>query len=162
MSAILNTQSERRWVTETLSDRSGVVHDRVIGYLHIIDTLGGVIDSLQKARVDALGALTMLDTGAPGSLADKINELRALWASEAHKRQQLQAAVEAMLAWPNSEDPALGCERATAQARSALVAAGESPAPSYTEEEIRHAVKHSGTDSHDDVIEYLWLQRTTR
>lgn len=133
MSPILNTQTERRWVTEALSDRSGAVHDRVLGYLHAIDTIGSVIDSLQRDR-----------------------------ASEAHKRQLLQAAVEAMLAWPNSEDPALGCEQATAQARSALMAAGESPAPSYTEEEIRNAVKHSGTDSHGDVIEYLCLQRTTR
>ena len=164
MSAILNTQAERRWVTETLSDRSGVVHDRVIGYLHIIDTLGGVIDSLQKERIDALGALTMIDTGTGITLADKINELRSLWVSEARKRQMLQASVEAMLAWPYSEDPSMGCEQATAQAQAALASVEESPGPSYTEDEVRQAVKYvSGRDSVfavDDTIDYLRSNRT--
>lgn len=163
MSAILNTQAERRWVTETLSDRSGVVHDRVIGYLHIIDTLGGVVDSLQKERTDALGALTMIDTGTGITLADKINELRSLWVSEARKRQMLQASVEAMLAWPYSEDPSLGCEQATAQAQAALASVEESPGPSYTEEEVRQAVKVvSGRDSCNDTLDYLRLKRTAR
>jgi hypothetical protein len=139
MSAILNTQSERRWVTETLSDRSGVVHDRVISYLHIIDTLGGVIDSLQKERTDALGALT----------------------NGPRTHEQLCAALEAMLAWPNSEDPSLGCEQATAQAKRALADAGTSPGPCYTEKEIRQAVKVvSGRDSCDETIDYLRSNRT--
>ena len=71
MIPILNTQQERRWVTEVLTTRSGGVHDRVIGYLDLIDALCDTVETLKKERADALGALTMLDTGAPGSVADR-------------------------------------------------------------------------------------------
>jgi hypothetical protein len=161
MSPILNTQQERRWVTDVLATRSGGVHDRVVGYLDLIDSLCGTVEALKKERADALGALTMLDTGATGSLADRVNELRALWAAEAHKRQRLQEACEALLAWPESNDPALSCEQATAQARAALVAAGKATGPSYTEAEVRQAVKYvSGLDSLVDTIDYLRTKRT--
>lgn len=159
---ILNTQQERRWVTATLTDRSGGVHDRVIGYLDLIDGLCGTVEALKDERVNALGALTMLDTGATGTLADKINELRALWVSEARKRQVLQAALEAMLVWPESDNPSLGCEQATAQARQALKTAEAPPETSYTEKEIQQAVKYvSGRDACIDTVDYLRRKRTS-
>ena len=153
-------------MTDVLATRSGGVHDRVVGYLDLIDSLCGTVEALKKERADALGALTMLDTGAPGSLADKVNELRALWATAStngpRAHEQLRAALEAMLAWPDSEDPALGCEQATAQAKRALADAGASPGPCYTEKEIRQAVKYvSGRDSCDDTIDYLHHSRTS-
>jgi hypothetical protein len=50
--------------------------------------------ALKKERVDALGALTMIDTGANGTLADRINELRALWVAAATEQNRLERQLE--------------------------------------------------------------------
>lgn len=152
-------------MTAELPSRSGAIHDRVFGYLNLIDALDSEVGRLRQERVDALGALTMLDTGAPGSLADKINELRSLWVEEAKAalvKDRLHAALLAILAWPTSDDPALACERATREAHTALSFVKTPPVPGYTEEEIRMAVKYvSGREAATDTIDYLRSKRTT-
>jgi hypothetical protein len=64
-------------------------------------------DEARAATRDAYGALTMLDTGAPGTLADRVNDLRAMWVQARADGARLAEALRGVTerAFANEEVP---------------------------------------------------------